>query len=222
MDPFGEVLGDAERQLSSAQLLLRQFRSDPAGHTLQELRVALRDLTSVVHELSDSIRAVQARPQQFGLDAIELSRRIEQVGHINGQVSDIQEELVRLKADASAPVDDPFSDQQQSENPYEVSSQDRQLLYQEAMDEQDVILDSVHDTVQSLRQQANLMSQELEEQATILDDFDTQVERSGDRLARARHRVDWVLRNNRDTLSSCCMWLLVFVLVLLLVIAIIT
>ena len=90
-------------------------------------------------------------------------------------------------------------------------------MYQEAIASQDNMLDSVYNTVSNLNQQAHIMSQELEDQSNLIEDFERQVDTSQDRLARGMKRVNWVIENNRETLSSCCITLLIVALIVLLV-----
>lgn len=221
MDPFGDVLGDAEAQLSSAQLQLRQYESEPTREKLMDVNHTLQELVEIVRELSESIAAVQQNPARFGLSQIQINQRIEKVGAINNQITDIQQTLVGIRD--SVGQQPPT---QQSPPPINYSdgaedSENRQLLYQESIREQDNILDSVYTTVSSLREQANTMGRELEDQAGYIDDFDIQMDRSGDRLRRGMARVDHVLRHNRECLSSCCIVLLVIVLAILLVLVIV-
>lgn len=225
MDPFASVLKDAESQLSSAQLLLRQYRSSRTHDKLMEVQTTVQDLSETIRELSQSIGAVQSSPEQFGLSSAEIDSRIEQVGHINNQVTDIQEELVAIKSEAHQAV---AGDQNQHASAFQeaetegVSEEDRQLLFQTTLQEQDHILDEVEQTVVNLREQANVMYQELDEQADLLDDFETHVDSTNDRLARGVQRVNWVLKHNRDTASNCCIGLLIVALIVLLVLVVVT
>jgi t-SNARE syntaxin family protein len=82
-------------------------------------------------------------------------------------------------------------------------------------------LDSVYNTVSSLRDQANVMSRELEDQSYLIEDFDRQVDTAGDKLRRGIKKVDWVIRNNGETLGSCCITMLIVVLIVLLVLVIV-
>ncbi|GMM49313.1 Tlg1 protein [Starmerella bacillaris] len=226
MDPFAPVLKEAESQLSSAQLKLRQYRSERSASTLNDVHNTIKDLTETIRELSLSIAAVQSSPERFGLSTDEIDRRIEQVGHINNQVTDIQEELAGIKGDSRAfntTQNDPFNSGFEGNNENEnVTEEDRQLLFQSTLNEQDTILDEVERTVMNLREQANVMSQELDDQADLLDDFETHVDSTNDRISRGVQRVNWILKHNRDTASNCCIGLLIVALVILLVLVVAT
>lgn len=219
MDPFKSVLEDAENQLGSAQILLRQYRAKPEASKLADLNNTIQDLSEIIRELTESIAAVQAHPDQFGLHPIEIEQRIEQVGHINRQVTDVQEELSRIRAESKYAMPDDFNRDDSDEN--SVSAEDRQMLFQSTIQEQDAMFDEVAQTVANLREQADIMSRELEDQAELIDDFEGYVDNTNDRLKRGIKRVDYVLRNNRDCMSSCCIGLLIVVLIVLLTLVVI-
>lgn len=219
MDPFKSVLEDAENQLGSAQLLLRQYRTKPESSKLADLNNTIQDLSEIIRELTESIAAVQAQPDQFGLHPVEIEQRIEQVGHINRQVTDVQEELSKIRAEAKYAIPDDLNQNDADNN---VSAEDRQMLFQSTIQEQDAMFDEVAHTVANLREQADIMSRELEDQAELIDDFEGYVDNTNDRLKRGIKRVDYVLRNNRDCMSNCCIGLLIFVLIVLLAFVVIT
>ena len=222
MDPFGSVLQDAERQLGSAQLQLRQYRAEPRPALLADLQNTIEELMETVRDLSGSIAAVQKQPEEFGLSHVDISLRIDQVGRINNQVTDIQEALARIRDDNRAPAawEPEFRSDPEAQTA-SVSAEDRQMLFQETIRDQDTILTGVEQTVATLREQANLMSSELQDQAVLIDDFEQQVDHSNDRLRTGMKRVDYVLRNNRECMSNCCIIMLTVALIILLVLVII-
>lgn len=89
------------------------------------------------------------------------------------------------------------------------------------MAEQDRDLDGVFRTVGNLRQQADDMGRELEEQADLLETTDNLADRVGGRLQTGMKRMGEVIKKNEDGLSSCCIAVLIFVLILLLVLVLI-
>ncbi len=66
----------------------------------------------------------------------------------------------------------------------------------EIMNEQDQALDGVFQTVGNLRQQADTMGRELEEQAELLEDTDTIAERVGGKLAKGMKGIRFVIERN--------------------------
>jgi hypothetical protein len=67
------------------------------------------------------------------------------------------------------------------------------------MHEQDEALDGVFRTVGNLRQQADDMGRELEEQGEMLNDVDTVADRVGGKLQTGIKKVGWVIRKNEGT-----------------------
>jgi len=92
-----------------------------------------------------------------------------------------------------------------------------QQQQQQMMREQDQHLDGVFRTVGTLRQQADDMGRELEEQAEMLEVADNLADRVGGRLQTGVDKLRYVIRHNEDRLSSWCIGLLIIVLIVLLV-----
>ena len=76
---------------------------------------------------------------------------------------------------------------------YGAFEQQRQV---EIMHEQDEALDEVYGTVESLRNQANDMGRELEEQGEMLEEVDNLADRVGGKLQGGLHRVGDVIKRN--------------------------
>ena len=92
---------------------------------------------------------------------------------------------------------------------------------EQMMHEQDEQLDGVFRTVGVLRNQAEDMGRELEEQGTMLEEVDTLADRVGGKLNVGVKRVGEVIRRNEDTVSSCCIGVLIMILILLLILVIV-
>lgn len=76
---------------------------------------------------------------------------------------------------------------------YGAFEQQRQV---EIMHEQDEALDEVYGTVETLRNQANDMGRELEEQGEMLEEVDSLADRVGGKLQGGLHRVGNVIKRN--------------------------
>jgi len=101
---------------------------------------------------------------------------------------------------------------------YEEFEQQQQLRM---MHEQDGQLDGVFQTVGNLRQQADDMGRELEEQAEMLEVVDTLADRVGGRLQTGIQKVGYVMKKNEDRMSSCCIGLLILILIILLILVLV-
>lgn len=82
---------------------------------------------------------------------------------------------------------------------YSSLEQQRQVELMQSQDEQ---LDGVFRTVGNLRQQADDMGRELEEQGVMLDEVDTLADRVGGKLQNGLRRVKHIMRKNEGKLCD--------------------
>jgi t-SNARE syntaxin family protein len=221
MDPFIQVYKDAQTQLEETKRHLDKYEREPTNNHLMDVNNLTQELIETIHDLSQSIGAVQSKPSDFGLSEHEINDRIGKVSQLNRQLGDIQEKIneVKQQHQQSSVAQESGSGNYQ-DNDY-AGGGVGSLMYQDAIQEQDTVLDSVYSTVNNLRQQANVMSRELEDQSYLIEDFERDADTAGDRLRRGMKRVNWVVKNNQETLSSCCITLLIVVLIILLVLVLI-
>ncbi|KAL1593862.1 hypothetical protein SLS60_010595 [Paraconiothyrium brasiliense] len=230
-DPFLQVQADVLSALNTSRPLFasyRRIRSSASSANSPELREARNELEQTLQELSQdledliaSVKAVEHDPYRFGLEIDEVERRRKLVKDVGDEIGNMRDELQRTVQDAQnkgkastngdvLPDPDSFED----EDGYAQFEQERQM---ELMHEQDEQLDGVFRTVGNLRQQADDMGRELEEQGELLNDVDNVADRVGGKLQTGIKKVGWVIKENEDRWSSCCIAVLVFVLILLLV-----
>ncbi|KAF2198859.1 hypothetical protein GQ43DRAFT_139662 [Delitschia confertaspora ATCC 74209] len=230
-DPFLQVQADVLSTLNTARPLFASYlriRSSASSADSPELRESrseleqtLQDLTSDLQDLVDSVKAVEHDPYRFGIEIDEVERRRDLVKEVGNEVENMRQELLKTVHDAQnrghttmngdmLPDPDSFEDNDE----YAAFEQERQM---EMIQEQDEALDGVFRTVGNLRQQANDMGRELEEQGELLNDVDNVADRVGGKLQTGLKKVGWVIKKNEDRMSSCCIAVLIFVLILLLV-----
>lgn len=160
------------------------------------------DLTDLVA----TIRAIEDDPYRFGLEIDEVERRRNLVREVGDEVENMRRELERKieaahhtgRDSTSLPhpaefdsLHSPTNDMDRDD--YAEWEQQRQ---EEMMHEQDEQLDDVFRTVGSLRQQADVMGRELEEQAGMLAEVDHLAERVGGKLQDGMRRVTHVMKQN--------------------------
>ncbi|KAG9234975.1 syntaxin 6 [Amylocarpus encephaloides] len=234
-DPFLQVQADVQnalthtlRPLFTSHLRIRSLSPSLANPELiastKELTSALSSITEDLSDLLASIEAIQSDPYKFGLEIDEVSRRRRFVDEVTGEVVDMREELAKGSASGShgggkgMPGDDGGGRMEGRED-YTAEFEQQQQLHM--MVEQDQTLDSVFHTVGNLRQQADDMGRELEEQGELLDGVDTLADRVGGRLQTGLGKMGTVIKRNEDGLSSCCIGVLIFVLIILLILVLI-
>jgi t-SNARE syntaxin family protein len=200
----------------------RRIRSSASSATSPELREARNELEQTLQELSQdledlmaSVKAVEHDPYRFGLEIDEVGRRRKLVKDVGDEIANMRDELQRTVQAAQNNGDTlPDPDSFEDDDGYAQFEQERQT---ELMHEQDEQLDGVFRTVGNLRQQADDMGRELEEQGDLLNDVDNVADRLGGKLQTGLQKVGWVIKKNEDRWSSCCIAALIFVLILLLV-----
>ncbi|PLB42297.1 SNARE domain protein [Aspergillus candidus] len=241
-DPFLQVQADVlktlqtSRPLFSSYLRIRSLAKSPTNPELQqsrsELETNLTDLSADLDDLIESVRVVEQDPYRYGLELEEVSRRRQLVNDVGAEVENMRLELQRAVStadhqhNAGLPNPADFADDSEGEEEglggrggdhYAAMEQQRQV---ELMHEQDEQLDGVFRTVGNLRDQANDMGRELEEQAVMIGEVDTLAERVGGKLQGGMARLKHIVRKNEDSYSSFCIAVLIFVLVLLLILVI--
>ena len=160
----------------------------------------MKDLTFDLEDLVESVKAVENDPYKFGLEIEEVERRRRLVGEVGGEVDEMRAELKRtvkeIQSKNKAPINHdvlPDPDSFDDEDEYAAFEEERQL---EMMHEQDEALDGVFKTVGNLRQQADDMGRELEEQTVMIKDVDDIADRVGGKLQSGIKKVGWVIKQN--------------------------
>ncbi|KAE8380762.1 SNARE domain protein [Aspergillus bertholletiae] len=232
------------RPLFSSYLRIRSLAKSPSNPELQqarsELETTLTELTADLDDLVESVRAIEQDPYRYGLELEEVQRRRQLVEDVGGEIEQMREELQKAVTSSTAigsarsgatagnsstglPNPSDFdnvlspSPDDRGDDYYAAIEQQRQM---ELMHEQDEQLDGVFRTVGNLRQQADDMGRELEEQAVMIGEVDTLADRVGGKLQSGMSKIKYIVRKNEDTMSSFCIAVLIFVLVLLLILVI--
>lgn len=199
---------------------MRSARSD--------LESALSTLAEDLADLVASVAAVESDPYKYGLEIEEVMRRKRLVEEVGGEVEDMREELQKVVSNSDRKQKRPAAYGHGEEEGGLLGDEDgdaygefEQQQQVRIMNEQDQQLDGVFRTVGNLRQQADDMGRELEEQHEMLENVDTLADKVGGKLQTGIKKVGWVIKKNEDTMSSCCIGVLILVLIILLVLLLI-
>ncbi len=174
---------------------------------------------------------VQGDPYKYGLEIEEVARRKRLCDEVGGEVEDMRDEIakgasaVNLKGKGKETVNGNGVDGNGAENG-KVAGEDNYAEFEQQqqlhmMAEQDQVMDGVFRTVGNLRQQADDMGRELEEQGEMLEVVDGVADRVGGKLQGGLKSMGNVIRRNEDRWSSCCIGVLIFVLILLLILVLV-
>lgn len=175
---------------------------------------------------------MQSDPYKYGLEIEEVARRRRLVEEVGGEIEDMREELEKPSIQSSSNANGSGNGngkgkglgitgagEEEGGIDYNAEFEHQQQLHM--MAEQDTTLESVFHTVGNLRQQADHMGRELEEQAEMLDHVDGLADRVGGRLQAGLKSMGTVIRRNEERWSGCCIYVLIFVLILLLVLVLV-
>ena len=194
------------RALFSSYLRIRSLASSASSPELaqarSELESTVQDLSTDLQDLVDSVKAVEGDPFRYGLDVDEVGRRRRLVQEAGDELESMRQELAKTITgtrskgqgmNGTLPPPSAFDPDEPDGDGYGVFERQRQA---EMMHEQDEALDGVFKTVGNLRQQADEMGRELEEQGEMLEDADKLADRVGGKLQNGIKRVGWVIKNN--------------------------
>ncbi|EGV66353.1 hypothetical protein PSN45_003039 [Yamadazyma tenuis] len=226
IDPFTDVEEDAWSQIRVLDSIILN-----ADIITEELKLdfsnGFQELEEIITDLNEALNVSQANPQQFQLTVADIENRhgvLEKLEKKKRSLSSIWKEKTndskrsrpvtamsnRISQDGS----NPFTDQHKIDGEFE------QFQQQEMIRDQDLQLDTIHETMRNLNQQAMIMGSELEDQGMMLDELDTNLDRVDNRLQRGLKRVNWIIEKNKERGSDWCIGILVVALVVLLILLI--
>jgi len=216
-DPFLQVQSDVLTLLESTRpvfqsyIRIRSHASTPNNPELRdardELESNLKDLSTDLQDLVDTVKAVEKDPYRYGLEIEEVQRRRQLVADVGKEVEGMHQELLETVQHAHKgkgadglphPSNFDSEDEEDGGDGYGEFEMQRQ---EEIMAEQDEALEGVFRTVGNLRGQADAMGRELEEQAEILDEVDNVADRVGGKLQTGLKKIGDVIRKNEG--ASC-------------------
>lgn len=200
------------RSLFSSYLRIRSLASSASSLELSqarsELESTVQDLSTDLQDLVDSVKAVEGDPFRYGLDIDEVGRRRKLVQDAGDEIEGMRQELAKTVTgtqtkshgmNGALPPPSAFDPDENNGDDYGAFEQQRQV---EMMHEQDEALDGVFKTVGNLRQQADEMGRELEEQEEMLEDVGKTADRVGGKLQKGIKKVGWVIKSNEGKAPS--------------------
>lgn len=227
MDPFNEVEEDCWQQINALTGFINatEFVSENAK---LDFNNNYQELVETLEDLAQATKILELNPSQFNLAPADIVHRKQVLGQLQQKISGLrdeweakaqnphrQREITTMSNRISQDGSNPFSDTQR------IDLEFNQFQQQDLIQSQDLQLDQIHQTMQSLNQQATIMGGELEDQGFMLDDLDQEMDTVGNKLQRGLRRVNYVIEKNKETASNWCIGILVVVLCILLVVLII-
>ena len=224
MDPFVEVLEDAQHQITNLEDFLKKI-TEVNDETRSDFNNNISELSETIEDLKESIESSKSDPEFFKISKSEISKREGIVQKLEESYQDLQNQW-NSKSGTGKATDgsDPFvryNDEEAGPSNDEGFDSFNQMQQEQMMREQDQHLDGVYTTMQNINLQARTMGNELEEQAYIIDEVDGELDRIGGKVSRGMRQVEHVIRRNQERASDCCIGLLIVALIVLLVLVIV-
>lgn len=227
MDPFSEVQEDCWAQICALEKFVGQNSYSPDAEL--DFRNDYQELSETLEDLKQAVHISEANPAHFRLSLGDIAQRKQILAQLQARTADLQKKwgarpqlrevtlmLNRISHEGSSPVADPFTDPPADGE--RIDAEFSAFQEQQMIQNQDLQLDSIHETMRNLNQQAQLMGLELEDQGFMLDDLDNEMDLVGNKVLRGLRRVNYVIEKNRETASNWCIGILMVVLCVLLVV----
>ncbi|SPC66712.1 related to syntaxin family member TLG1 [Ustilago sp. UG-2017b] len=231
-DPYHDFASDLKSSLSSARSLSQSYRqllqsssstartSSSSGGEVDSaydrLSDAIEGLRQDVEDVKQSVLVVErSGPERFGVTPEELKRRKEFVAECEAEIDSLSKVVKQSPPSGRASSTKINLPKEEDEDATEAFEREQQQIL---ISRQDSTLDKIGTTLNSLRNQAGMMGQEIGEQIDIIDAFDTEVDQSQGRLSKAMRKMDEVVRISDERLGGWCVWILIVVLFLLLLV----
>ncbi|KAJ2564667.1 Syntaxin-6 [Coemansia sp. RSA 1822] len=191
-----------------------------------ELYSTLTSISNDLEDLQETVDVARDAPADYGLSAAQIGERHNFIAGRRKTIEDMRHFLAQPDAKTSQPAKAPFSgaphhhtDARGSHRPHAAEFDGHQEQHQILMQQQDEQFDAMLDTVRNLHGIAGTMNTELDDQAILLDEVGTLVDRIQTKLASARRKVDKFLRESNG--RSICIVLAMFAAILVLLMLII-
>lgn len=218
MDPFNEVQDDAWATVGVLERLVREVNVRNSQDLSADIENNLQEFQEIYTDLEQALAVSEQQPQRFGLSSEDLRQRRNVLGQLKTRINQIRLDWHGKKQREVTTMSNRIS---QDENPFlDPPSGLSELQTQEVIQEQDMQLDSIHETMRNLNQQASMMGLELEDQGFMLDELDADLDHVGSKLQRGMRRVNQVIERNKETASNWCIGILTVVLCILLILVI--
>lgn len=226
IDPFTDVEDDAWQQILTLEALIKHTESVTENLKL-DFNNGYQELQEIISDLNEALEVSEANPDQFKLTQADIKDRHVVLDKLQKKMNELQNtwnaksnprkprEVTTMSNRISQDGANPFTDQNRIDNEFQ------QFQQQQIIQQQDLQLDSIHETMRNLNEQAMIMGSELEDQGAMLDELDQDLDRVENRLQRGLKRVNWIIEKNRERGSDWCIGILVVALVVLLILILI-
>jgi len=220
-DPFFVVKEEVLKALTKTRTLYERWRTGDDGAELRtseeqewtatELKNSLRSIEWDLEDLEDTIQIVEKNPTKFRIDGTELAVRKGFIESTKDEVRRMKErlsnqsrgELERLAGQGQTASVSPSHHTSSGTNKYSrlpstADSPHREYIVQleqqqELLRQQDETMDLMSESMGNIRNMSEHISNELDEQAVMLDEFGAEVEHADSRVDATMRKMAKVL-----------------------------
>eukprot|EP00042_Codosiga_hollandica_P052354 m.662663 g.662663 ORF g.662663 m.662663 type:complete len:248 (-) comp58477_c0_seq1:5006-5749(-) len=239
-DPFVEVQADVVNAMKTADPLyarFNEFLTNPRigdakefEWTSKQLRDCIKDIQEDVDALDETNELVRQNPAQFKITPQVLAEREGFVRRARKRLNDITASLNSPQAkvqsfnekrnkllgqDATKTRFAKMQEEERRQNDKFIDDVESQQ--QSTMDRQDETVIRIGEKVQTLKEIGNIIHDELDEQDSLLNDLDTNMDSAQGKLSATLAKVDKALALSKDKKQVCCICVLILAIILLII-----
>jgi len=225
-DPFFVVKDEVLKALTKTRGLYERWRGGEEGREFRtaeeqewaatELKNSLRSIEWDLEDLEDTVQIVEKNPTKFRIDGSELAVRKGFIEMTRDEVGQMKERISnpvqpknndRLMVQPSTPAQHSGSGggggTKYSRLPSEADSPHREFIVgleqqEQIIRRQDETLEIMTDSMGNIRSMSQHVSNELDEQAVMLDDFGAEIEHADSKLDATMKKMAKVLHLSDD------------------------
>lgn len=231
-DPFITVKEEVTGSLKETEALFARWQQlldggakDEFEWVTNELQSKLKSISWDLEDLEETISIVETTPSRFNIGPGELAERKKFVSRTKERANEIRSTIVGSKSKAKQAAQSrsalmsgggryaKLDRELDSRNDDFIADQSQQQA--QIMREQDEQLSQVGETIGVLKNMGTLIGNELDDQNQLLEEFDADMETTSDRLKHTLQRLDKVMGITKDGKQSCCICLLILILIIL-------
>jgi len=226
-DPFYTVKKDVEYDVKQLKNSFKKWKgwlsygntyALDIKNTAVEIIESISNLQQQVSELEETIRIAEKNPAQYQLTDEELASRKRFIAETKGKLQLIQNTISSTEAqrrldERNAVLKSTYRDSTPAEA--EIHNQ----MMQDMTSHQDHVLERVGKQVRTIGDLGKELNKELEEQNSILDDFNDDASEAHMRIVGANKYVNQLLDATKGNKSSITIVVLLVLLLLLVIIA---
>jgi len=208
-------------------------QNDEFKWTTSQIKNGIKSIEWDLQDLEETIGIVEGNRQRFKLDVDEVESRKAFITETKATIKKMKDDLNNVTTKGKLDNDnramllaskksqergkfDGIHEAIREDNDNFINGAQRQL--QATMDSQDEDLEAVGQSVSRLKEMGQTINTELNQQSLILDDMDSEVDKTSGRLSNVVRRLNKLLESTSDRVQWCLVAVLTLILIGLVII----